>query len=48
MDVKVVDTSKSFSSQMDFEVKKIVNNMVVLKSPGGKNQILTGANTLKL
>ncbi len=33
---------------MDFEVKKIVNNMVVLESPDGKNQILTGVNTLKL
>ena len=48
MDIKVADTSKSFSNQMDFEAKKIVNNMAVLKSPGGKNQILTGMNTLKL
>ncbi len=37
MDIKVADTSKSFSNQMDLEVKKAVNNMVVLKSPDGKN-----------
>lgn len=48
MDIKVGDTFKSFSDEMDFTVKKIVNNMVVLESPDRKKQILTGVNTLKL
>lgn len=48
MDIKLGDTFKSFSDEMDFTVKKIVNNMVVLESPDRKKLILTGVNTLKL
>ena len=48
MDVKVGDIFESSSNKMDFAVKKIVDNMVVLESPDRKKQILTGVNTLKL
>ncbi len=48
MDIKVGDTFKSFLDEMDFTVKKIVKNMVVLESPDRKKQILTGVNTLKV
>ena len=47
-DIQVGDTFRSFSDKLDFTVKKIVNNMVVLESPDGKKQILTGVNTLEL
>ena len=48
MDIKVGDTFKNSSDGVDFAVKKIVDNMVVLESPDRKRQILTGVNTLKL
>ncbi len=48
MDIKVGDTFESSSDEVDFAVKKIVNDMVVLESPDRKRQILTGVNTLKL
>ncbi len=48
MDIKVGDTYKSFLDEMDFAVKKIVNNWVVLESPDRKKQILTGVDTLKV
>ncbi len=34
------------TDKMDFIVKKIVNNMVVLQSTDGKRQILTGLSSL--
>ncbi len=48
MDIKVGDIFKSFSDEMNFTIKKIVNDMVLLESPDRKRQILTGVNTLKL
>ena len=48
MNIKVGDTFKSSSDGVDFEVKKIVNDMVVLESPDRKRQILTGMNILRL
>lgn len=47
MDIKVGDTFKN-SSDEEFSVKKIVNDMVFLESPDRKRQILTGVNNLKL
>ncbi len=46
MDIKVGDTFKNSWDGMDFAVKKIVNDMVVLQSQDGKRQILTGVRTL--
>ncbi len=37
---------RNTTDEMDFIVKKIVNNMVVLQSADGKRQILTGVSTL--
>jgi len=48
MDIKVGDTFKNSSDGVDFAVKKIVDNMVVLESPDRKRQILTGVNSLRL
>jgi hypothetical protein len=48
MDIKVGDTFKSSSDEVDFAVKKIVNDMALLESQDRKRQILTGVNTLKL
>ena len=48
MDIKVGDTFKSSGDGVNFAVKKIVNDMVVLESPDRKRQILTGVNTLEL
>ena len=48
MDIKVGDTFKSSLDGLDFAVKKIVDNMVVLESPDRKKQILTGVNSLRL
>ena len=48
MDIKVGDTYKSFLDMMDFSVKKIVNNWVVLESQDRKKQILTGVDTLRV
>ena len=31
-----------------YEVKKIVNEMIVLESPNGKNQVLTELNNIEL
>ena len=48
MDIKVGDTFKTFSDEMEFTVKRISNNWVVLESPDKKKQILTGVNNLKI
>ena len=48
MDIKIGDTFKSSSDGVDFAVKKIVNDMVVLESPDRRRQILTGVNSLRL
>ncbi len=37
---------RNTTDEMDFIVKKIVNNMVVLQSTDGKRQILTGVSSL--
>ncbi len=47
MDIKVGDTFNRSSDEMNFAVKKIVNDTVVLESSDRKKQILTGVNTLK-
>ncbi len=46
MDIKVGDTFKSSWDGVDFAVKKIVNDLVVLESPDSKRQILTRMNSL--
>ena len=48
MEIKVGDTYKTFSDEMEFTVKRISNNWVVLESPDKKKQILTGVNNLKI
>ena len=48
MDVKNGDIFKHSSDGTDFVVKKIVKEMAVLESQGGRRQILTELNTLKL
>ena len=48
MEIKVGDTYKTFSDEMEFTVKRISNNWVVLESPDKKRQILTGLNNLKV
>ena len=48
MEIKVGDTFKTFSDEMNFTVKKIANNWVVLESPDKKKQILTWVNDLKV
>ncbi len=48
MDIKVGDTFKHSLNGVDFTVKRIVNDMVILESRDRNNQILTGVNSLKL
>jgi hypothetical protein len=48
MDIKLGDTFRSVSDDMEYAVKKIVNGMVVLESPDRKKQILTGVSALKI
>jgi hypothetical protein len=48
MNIKEGDMFKKSSDGVDFTVKKIVNDMVVLESQDRKRQILTGVNFLKL
>ncbi len=47
MDIRQGDVFRSSTDGMDFIVKKIVNDVVVLESQDRKRQILTGVNTLK-
>ena len=46
MDIKQGEVFKNTTDGVDFIVKKVVNNMVVLESQDGKRQILTGTQTL--
>ncbi len=46
MDIKQGEIFKNSTDGVNFIVKKIVNNMVVLESQDGKREILTGVDTL--
>lgn len=46
MDIREGEVFKNTTDGVDFIVKKIVNDMVVLQSQDGKRQILTGVRTL--
>jgi hypothetical protein len=48
MEAKVGDTVRSILNGMEYQVKKIVDKMVVLESQDGKNQILTDLDNLTL
>ncbi len=48
MDIRQGEVFKNSTDGVDFIVKKIVGNMVVLESQDGKRQILTGVHTLSL
>ena len=48
MEAKVGDTVRSTLNGMEYQVKKIVEKMVVLESQDGKNQILTDLDNLTL
>jgi hypothetical protein len=48
MEIKQGDTFKNSLDGVDFTVKEIVNNMVVLETQDGRRQILTGVETLNL
>jgi hypothetical protein len=46
MNIREGEVFKNTTDGVDFIVKKIVNDMVVLQSQDGKRQILTGVHTL--
>ena len=48
METKVGETVRSILNGMEYQVKKIVEKMVVLESQDGKNQILTDLDNLTL
>jgi hypothetical protein len=48
MNIKEGDVFKKSSDGVDFEVKKIVNNIAVLESQDRRRQILTEVSILKL
>jgi hypothetical protein len=48
MDIKQGDFFKDSTDGVDFIVKKIVRDKIILESQDGKRQILTGVNSLKL
>ena len=48
MKVKEGDIFKSFFSDEEYTIKKIVKGAVVLESQKGKKQILTDADNLKI
>ena len=48
MDIKRGEIFEKTADGVDFLVKKIVRDMVVLESQDGKRQILTEASTLAL
>jgi hypothetical protein len=48
MKVKEGDIFRSFLSDEDYIIKKIVNSIVVLESEKGKKQILTSVDNLKI
>jgi len=47
MNIKEGDIFKKSSDEMDFVVKKIVNDLAVLESQDRKRQILTEVDTLR-
>ncbi len=47
MDIKEGEVLKKNSDRVDFIVKRIKNDMVVLQSQDGKRQILTGMCNLE-
>ncbi len=48
METKVGETVRSILNGMEYQVKKIVEKMVVLESQDGKSQILTDLDNLTL
>jgi len=46
MNIMEGDVFRNINGGVDFIVKKIVKDMVVLQSQDGKRQILTGVSTL--
>ncbi len=48
MKIKEGDIFENSLDGVDFEVKKVVNNIAVLESQDKRRQILTEVNTLKL
>ena len=46
MNIREGEVFKNTTAGVDFIVKKIVNDMVVLQSQDGKREILTGVHTL--
>ena len=46
MNITEGEVFRNTADGVDFIVKKIVNDMVVLQSQDGKRQILTGVHTL--
>jgi hypothetical protein len=48
METKVGETVRRILNGMEYQVKKIVEKMVVLESQDGKNQILTDLDNLTL
>ncbi len=46
VDIKQGEIFKNFADGVDFIVKKVAKNMVVLESQDGKRQILTEVSTL--
>ena len=46
MNIKVGEIFRNSKDGVDFIVKKVVRDMVVLESHDGKRQILTGVHTL--
>ena len=48
METKVGDTVRSILNGIEYQVKKIVEKMVVLESQDGKSQVLTELDNLTL
>ncbi len=46
MNIREGEVFKNTTAGVDFIVKKIVNDMVVLQSQDGEREILTGVHTL--
>ena len=47
MNINQGEVFKNSADGMEFIVKRIVRDMVILESPDGKRQILTGTQTLE-
>jgi hypothetical protein len=48
MKAKEGDIFRCMLDEVEYVVKKVVNNMAVLESQNGTKQILTGVDTLKI